>query len=147
MIEVVPFEMKHFDQIELRELDKVTTQGFLETLQKNVEHAGPAYTGLVDGEVVAIAGVVLLWPGVAEGWVFGSPKIAKYKKSFCRHVRNKLAEIEKEHKLWRVQATIVSGWSGLMRFVEFLGFQFEGRLSQYGLNKEDYLMYARLHRG
>lgn len=48
-------------------------------------------------------------------------------------------------KSWdRLEATVAADFKPACRWVELLGFQFEGRMKRYGLNGEDHLRYAWL---
>ena len=139
--EIVPFKPEHLKNLKTREFEEQVLGELKESLLKKISE--PAFTGLIDGKVIAIAGVAIFWDGVGEGWVFGTDEIENHKVFFMRNVLKKLKEIEKKYNLHRVQATVVSGMKGLIRFVEFLGFKFEGRLRNYGVHKEDYLIFGR----
>jgi len=143
--QIVPFEPKHWDMIEFRQFEKETIGKMLDEIRVKLESNGPTYTGLVDGKVAGFAGVILLWPGVGEGWILGSDLFSKNKLWFVRNVKRYLEKIMNTHQLHRVQTTVMHGRTGLVRLVEFLGMQFEGRLRNYSPNGEDYLMYGRVH--
>ena len=70
--QIVPFEPKHWDMIEFRDFEKESMGKVLNEIRLRVDASGPAYTGLVDGKVAGFAGVILMWPGVGEGWILGS---------------------------------------------------------------------------
>ena len=129
--------------IEFREFEKETMGKMLNEVRLRVDAAGPAYTGLVNGKVAGFAGVIIMWPGVGEGWILGSDLFAENKLWFIRNVKRYLGKIMKTHQMHRVQTTVLHGHTGLIRLVEFLGMRFEGRLSGYGPQGEDYLMYGR----
>ena len=139
--EIVPFKKEHLENLTIREIEENALKAFTESVQEKI--CEPAFTGLCDGKVIAIGGVIILWDGVGEGWIYGTTKIEKHKLFFMRGVLKKLKEIEKKYNLHRVQATVVFGVKGLIKFVEFLGFEFEGRLRGYGVSKEDYLIFGR----
>jgi hypothetical protein len=142
--EIVPFKPEHWDMIKFREFEKEAMGRMLDEIRLKVDANGPAYTGLVNGEVAGFAGVILMWPGVGEGWILGSDLFASNKLWFVRNVKKYLEKIMNTHDLHRVQTTVMHGQTGLVRLVEFLGMQFEGRLRNYGPNGEDYLMYGRI---
>ena len=130
--QIVPFEQKHWDMIEFREFEKESMGKVLDEIRLRVDASGPAYTGLVDGKVAGFAGVILMWPGVGEGWILGSDLFKENKLWFMN-----------THQIHRVQTTVLHGHTNLIRLVEFLGMKFEGRLRGYGPQGEDYLMYGR----
>ena len=115
----------------------------LNEIRLRVDASGPAFTGLVDGKVAGFAGVILMWPGVGEGWILGSDLFAENKLWFIRNVKRFLGKIMNTHEMHRVQTTVLHGHTDLIRLVEFLGMKFEGRLRGYGPQGEDYLMYGR----
>jgi len=141
--EIVPFKPEHWDMIEFRDFEKESMGQVLNEIRVRVDASGPAYTGLVNGKVAGFAGVILMWPGVGEGWILGSDLFAKNKLWFVRSVKKFLRKIMKTHELHRVQTTVMHGHTNLIRLVEFLGMHFEGRLRNYGPHGEDYLMYGR----
>ena len=139
---IVPFEPEHWDMIEFREFEKETMGRLLNEIRLKVDANGPAYTGFVDGKVAGFAGVILMWPGVGEGWILGSDLFMSNKLWFVRNVKRYLIKIMNTHQMHRVQTTVMHGHTELIRLVEFLDMKFEGRLKGYGPNGEDYLMYA-----
>ena len=142
--EIVPFKPEHWDMIKFREFEQEAMGRMLDEIRLKVDANGPAYTGLVNGEVAGFAGIILMWPGVGEGWILGSDLFASNKLWFVRNVKKYLEKIMNTHDLHRVQTTVMHGQTGLVRLVEFLGMKFEGRLRHYGPNGEDYLMYGRI---
>lgn len=55
--------------------------------------------------------------------------------------------VVQQNGLWRVQATVKVGWERALRFAEFMGFESEGVMRQYGPEKGDYFRVARLFNG
>jgi hypothetical protein len=106
------------------------------------KEAVAAYTGYVNGEIFAIGGLNILWEGVGEVWVIGSPTIPTYRFSYVKAVKFYLNYFRKEYKLKRVQAQIVSDYDMLRRFVEKMGFTYEGTLHNYCGGDLDNCMYA-----
>ena len=47
------------------------------------EDKGPAWTLFHGKEIVASAGLYILWPGVCEAWLMITPLIYKYPLLFC----------------------------------------------------------------
>ena len=140
---IVPFEPEHWDMIDFREFERETMGNLLEQIRIRSDAIGPTYTGLVDGKVAWIAGIILMWPGVGEAWLVASGLSTKNKLWFVRGIKSFMEKLMNTHQLHRVQTTVMHGQTELIRFVEFLGMEFEGRIKHYGPNKEDYLMYGR----
>ena len=102
-----------------------------------------AYSVLVDGIPVACAGVALQEWNKAEAWAVFSSDFKKHKLFIYRHIKAGLTASFHENKLKRVQATIDPQYPENIVWIEKLGFQYEGRLRNYGPQNQDYLMYAR----
>jgi hypothetical protein len=130
--------------IEFREFEYLSMGNLMDDMKQKIEGSGPAFTGLAGGKVVGFAGVVILWPGVGDGWIMAAEAISKHKLWFVRSVKKYLDLIMHNHNLHRVQTTVLHGHTDLIRLVEFLGMRFEGRLIGFGPQGEDYLMYGRV---
>lgn len=102
---------------------------------------GPAITGFdEDGSVLGCAGLWLRHAGVAECWAVLSARcIGTHMVPVTRHVRRFLQE-RSEH---RIQALVLCDWKAGRRWIEMLGFQYEGTLLRYTPNAQDCDMYAR----
>ena len=142
--QIVPFEPKHWDMIKFRDFEYLSMGNFMGEMKEKIDGSGPAFAGLANGEVVGIAGVAILWPGVGDGWIMAAEEISKHKIWFVRSVKKYMELVMNNYKLHRVQTTVLHGHTDLIRLVEFLGMRFEGRLSGFGPQGEDYLMYGRL---
>ena len=68
-ISIETFHPAHYSQLRLREPDRRSLEA-LENMDEMLtiySERGLAWTGRVDGEVLAIGGVARLWPGVGGG--------------------------------------------------------------------------------
>ena len=136
---VVPFEPAHY----LEAVSGAPYEGDPEASAEVYYKAGPAWTGLVDGAVVACAGIMLLWPGLGEAWAVWTPRGRAHIRSIHRAVRDGMRDIVDDHHLRRVQAKVVEGfWEGRL-WANHLGFNIEARMQKYGPNGEtfDQLVY------
>ena len=86
-IKIVPFKKEHFDIYRERELERDMLGDLIEFFQSRTPEHGPSYTALLDNNVVAIAGVQIMFPGVGEGWVFGTELIYAHKFFFAKSVK------------------------------------------------------------
>ena len=146
-LRLVPFRAQHLSLIgELA--DSMAGMGLLHTqalYAKNLEDAGPAYT-IVDihDNVMGCGGIGLLWPGVGEAWAILGNRITEYPISlhrFAIQVRDKHTRLE---HLPRVQSAIPYGHERAKRWIERLGFQYEGLMPGYGPDGSWFERYARL---
>jgi RimJ/RimL family protein N-acetyltransferase len=106
---------------------------------------GPAYTLIMDDQVVGCAGVVLLEWGRGEAWTLLSSLFYRYKLTAIRFIKKYLQRIAEDEELKRVQAQVRCDFEAGKRFIEFLGFEREGVLRRFGPNSEDIVMYSKLY--
>lgn len=139
MLNVIPFKKEHVLDIKTR--FAFSHEGKLSLAQNE---GCPAYTVMEDDEVIAIGGVSLMWQGVGEAWMVVSEKgyskplsVAKYSLYLFNH-------IQEFHKFHRIQASVAVIDETANRFVNWLGFEIEGIMPKYGLDKSDYFRYARI---
>lgn len=103
---------------------------------------GPAMTGLYDGVPVFCGGIVVLWPGVGEGWLYVSEQVAGHRLSFHRAVREWIGRLCADWKLHRLQVAIPD-WNGMScRWIKRLGFAEEGPMRGYGPDGSTFIRYA-----
>lgn len=147
MTQVVRFEMKHLNEIELREHDKTTVANiphfrkWCEIYEKN----RGAYTLLSPDGIICIAGVAPVWPGVGAAWSVTSDLVNKYPKAYFKATKQVLDAISADWKLHRVQVSVNVENKKAVNWVQHLGFQFEGLMRAYGVDKQDHYLYARVN--
>lgn len=140
-VEVFEFEPEHGEAIMLNDRDP-GLKDYTPAILAAYGAAGPAYTAMINDQVIVCAGVMLMWPGVGTAWAVTSPLIEKYALAGSTAVMYGLRDIISEHKLHRVQAPVYEHFKRGIRWVEFLGFHKEGLMIGYGREKENYWLYA-----
>ena len=145
-ITILPYQLSHFKRLIVRPHEETIKEAVklsdTEWAQAIGKEAVEAYTGYIDGDIFAIGGLNILWEGVGEVWVIGSPTVPKYKFAYVRAVKFYLKYFREKYKLKRVQAQIVADYDMLKRFAEKLGFKYEGTLHNYCGGDLDNCMYA-----
>jgi RimJ/RimL family protein N-acetyltransferase len=112
-------------------------------------HSGDVLTVLKKGskeEIIMIAGLNVLWPGVAEIWTLtGEPMTAN---PGAAHEAGRFLVLYwfKKHNLRRMQATVKSDFEKAAAWIERLNFYREGVMLGYGMDGADYYRYARLRK-
>lgn len=91
-----------------------------------------------------ISGVFILWPGVGEAWSAVSDLVERYPLFYTKTVRTYLDQIIQDYRLHRLQAQVVAYHTRSLLWVKLLGFKLEAVLKQYGPNREDHYLFARL---
>ena len=102
------------------------------------------WTMLEDGKPIACWGVQPHWEGVATVWSdFSEIALTKYRTTLAKSIKRRTEEYIKKLHLHRLQSLIPADDEVTKRWIEWLGFHFEGRFEQY-MKGVDVLMYARL---
>jgi hypothetical protein len=143
MLRVIPFQTEHLAKITgkkeiLADLDHVMSQG----LAAEYLTRGPAYTIVYANQIVWCGGVVILWPGVAEAWAVPSMSLADCPVAFHRDVKIVLGQLIETMQLRRVQCTVHNLFRSSRKWLEKLGFHFEGEMPKYGPDGSDHYRYA-----
>ena len=145
--EVKDFKPEHADKIisyglnsKLMEIDA----GFEDNRICNYSTKGNAYTMFVNGIPVFAIGIVILWDGVAEGWVIATNEMWKHPLGVAKAIKKDFARVAKENNITRVQSAIRKDFSEGQRFAEWLGLEKEGLMRKWGFDGSDQYMYARL---
>ena len=101
------------------------------------------YTLFEGGELIAIIGILKMWEGLGECLFYKTPFYDKRVLPYTRVISRLFDLIQVKGKFHRIQAAISMADQVAIRFAEFLKFEIESSLTQFGTNKEDYLMFVR----
>ena len=110
----------------------------------NYSQSGNAFTMFVNGKPSFAFGLVVLWNGVAEGWVIASQNIFDVKFLAARTIINKMLEVCKKNKIKRLQTSVKAEFKEGVRFATWLGMEIEGLKKNYGPDGSDYYQLARI---
>lgn len=138
-----PLHPIHLDMMELRELELSTIP---EDDLRAFTNCRTAWTYVIDGRILCIAGYFLLRQGVAEVFVIPSIYASEYALPFQRAVKKILNLWVEEMDLHRIQ-THSHDDDETSRWMQSLGFIREGWLPYYSSNKLHYNLWARYHNG
>lgn len=141
-VEVRPFEMYHLDLLraqgvqgsQFREVSIVP--GSYATLPAPV---GPAVTAFDGTRLILCGGISITAPKKGQCWALLSNESGRHMHFLHRAVQRFITM----HQWVRLEATVEEGFKPACRWVELLGFEYEGRLKNYGLRDETHLIYAR----
>jgi hypothetical protein len=138
---VIPYEAAHYLEavrgVRLVVDPHVAARAYAET-------DGVAYTGLVDGAVAVVAGIVIVSPGVGEAWAVLTDVGRAHPKFATASVIRGCRRIIVARRLRRVQARVVSAFYAGRLWAERMGFREEGTMLRAGPSGEDMTMYALL---
>lgn len=142
--QVVPFHAEHLLQIQYRD------EGRLETIATAAvkEMCGPAFTAIVDDEIIACAGVVIAWPGVGAAWAVLSPAVEKHGLWITRSVRRMLDVIIRGSNLHRLEMVVLADNERNYRWAHTLGFHLEdcGLALKYTAKQSAVFRFERITR-
>ena len=142
MLELRPYKASDLSKIKPRAYEKELCQYISVEMYAKLYEFGPSFTGYVDDVPVGAAGLVPLWPGVSEAWMYLSDWVTEHHIIFAIAVKKKYYEIIKEHKLWRIQAPIEAELEENLKLAYFLGMLAEGTLKKFGPTGKDFIMMA-----
>ena len=103
----------------------------------------PCFTVMDNDIVKGCAGIRGISKGVGEAWVvFNHDFLDKHKKVLCVKIKNYIDFISVTYDLHRIQALVECDNDIHRKFIEVMGFQFEGTLRAYDEYKNDWLMFS-----
>lgn len=144
MIKVREFDFEDVLTIELKPEDKTRLIYSSPTEWIEIAKRGIAYTLLYDNGILCCGGVLLYRKGFGEAWILCSRQVDEHPIITIRAVKRIMEGIIRKYNMYRLQATVRCDWQQAQGFIEFLGFQKEGRLRKYGPDESDYYMYSRI---
>ena len=114
---------------------------------ETVRRLGPAYTGLVGDRVLGCAGITRCWPGVGEAWTVFSEEVCHHPLWLQKTVRSVIHASMVGMGLHRLQAVARAESARNCKWLESLGFQWEGPMPKFGPDGADYVRYGMVRRG
>ena len=111
----------------------------------NYSTKGNAYTMFSNGEPVFAIGIVILWDGVAEGWVMASQNIFEMKFLAARTILDLQDKLCKQNKIRRLQTSVKADFKLGLRFATWCGLEVEGLKKKYGPDGSDYYQLGKIY--
>lgn len=116
----------------------------MDRLPHDFSMPGPAFTLIAEDRcVLGCGGLVPLWRGVAQGWIYASDRLRGHPVALHRTVYRALAAAEAALGLHRIEISVHADFAASRRWVAHLGFHCEGAMPGFGPNKDTYYRYAR----
>ncbi len=133
------FHAEHLEQIDAQDAQRAWVSGNAEALAAS---PGTARTLLLDGQPIASAGVVEVWPGRGYAWALLSAEAGRYMVRITRAVR----EFLDGSGYRRVEMAVDADFAAGRRWAEMLGFVCETPqpMRAYAPNGRDCYLYARV---
>ena len=109
--------------------------------------AGPCWTAVRHGQVMACAGLVLHWQGRAGTWCLISADFPRRAWPWLhKAVMHLLPQAMRELRLHRVEAETLAGWEPGALWLRKLGFRSEDIAPCFGPDGADYVRWSLLNR-
>jgi len=105
--------------------------------------SGPTVTAMYNNIPIAIFGIVIIWDGVGEAWSFFSEEARRYPIAMTKGANTFFDICEILFSLHRIQITVRSTDRRAVSWARCLGFQSEGLLKEYSVDKTDYYIMRR----
>ena len=146
--EIRDFKPEHADEIisfgmnsKLMEIDA----SFEDNRICNYSTKGNAYTMFMNDKPVFAIGIVILWDGVAEGWVLASQNIFEMKFLSAKTMKELTDDMCKKNKIKRLQTSVKADFKLGVRFATWLGLEIEGIKKCYGPDGSDYYQLGKIY--
>lgn len=143
MIDIVPFETTHLDSLRLQPAQERFLFYFDFEYADFLKTAGPSFSAVKDGQVLACAGLIKQWENRAIAWSLLNGNLGvefiKVHRAVDRFL--KLSEFN------RIEAYVDANFGQGHRWIKRLGFECEGTMKQFNPDGSDACLYARLRNG
>jgi RimJ/RimL family protein N-acetyltransferase len=141
VITLEPFKIGHMYELLLNVPEPLGMP--MEYLARLFSERGVAMTARDDGVLIGAAGLYIIIPGLADAWLMLCQGLPRRHQLFAaRACKRWLVEMAQLYHLRRVQTHVDSLLPVNNRFIQWLGFEVEGRLRHYGEQDQDYVAYA-----
>lgn len=140
-VKIVPFEQKHFDEINLRQSDFANfDKDKIKEIVKELSQDN-AFTLLIKDRVILFGGIYSLHKKAGEAWLVCAEEIKYYPRTSARTVKRHILNMMETLDLSRLQTK--NNVNELHnRWVEWVGFQKEGILRKFDELGNDIIMYS-----
>lgn len=137
MYKIVPFKKEHLDCMEVRSHeDYILKTGVINSLEDGV-----AFTGIIDGRIIACGGVVPYKHGVGELWQIPSIYVADHALVYARYIKEWVEEMKEVFGLHRME-TLCQTDELHSKWMKFIGFESEGVKKKF-FDGQDYEMWGK----
>lgn len=107
----------------------------------------PAFTALLEGKIVGVGGMIILWEGVGEMWLMLTAECKRegvFGIMTFEAIKKKVDELIEEHKIRRAQCTVRVDFPKAKKMVIALGFTLEGLMKCYCPDSADVWLFSRI---
>jgi hypothetical protein len=136
---IIPFRVEHLAQIKnLQEVQRSAVSDLPPKWLQLVAQANPAVSAVVNDQIIGSAGIIVSSSGTGFLWGAISQDAGPH---FIAMHRAALRLLEMP-RLARIEAMVECDFHEGSRWLDLLGFRFDGRVSNDGLHGEDHYRYV-----
>lgn len=110
----------------------------------NLEENGLAFTGAINRQIIACAGIKRIWGNVGEGWVLATYNIWNHPITIARAIKKNFEDLARDYKFERIQTAVRADFGIGIRFAKWMGLTNEGLMKKYGFDGTDHYRFARI---
>lgn len=144
MMRVIPFDFAHVDIFEQTD-DDIANYGKMDSKSPNpLAEYGIAFSGVHEGRVLIMGGVMQQSEHTAKGWTMISKHAAQYGVKVFFQTKTVIENIMDDMKLHRLETANLACAEYQHRWCELLGFVREGEMPYYDDKKRTYIRFAKL---
>jgi hypothetical protein len=145
-VQMIPFRPEHALKIKLKSLEIQYVNKMPDYINYIISNAVPdlSWTLVKDGSIIALFGVRIMWPGVAEVWMLPGQEIKENAIPLIKGGRYVLDVIEHELGMKRLQIAVLKSDYTAYKFARMLYFTSESVMHKFGPYGEDYYMMTRI---
>lgn len=143
---IVDFEKEHAEELYGGNLndDKNRPAIMISQFVDKVVVKNLAFTGVLDGKIVASGGIYPMWNGVGEAWFIGSNSILNHPILITKTIKKYLKNLMDLNNFHRVQAFVREDWKEAKRWIEVVGMKQEGTAEKFCAHGINYNLYAKV---
>ena len=145
-LHIVPYISDHGRLIMQSQMNHVLMQKDMSyrKASMDLEEKDLAFSGFINNNLIASAGMKLLWGGVAEGWVMATQDVWRHPIVIARAIKKNFEVLAKNNKIKRVQTAVRADFDIGLKFAKWLGLKNEGMMEYYGIDGSHHYRYARI---
>lgn len=146
-LRLLPFSIDHLGLIRLRSSDDEQLDLFKSIYQGNEERFRVWTMVTEDSIPVAICGMTILWPSVANVFMAFSEDVESNSDRAGEvfwGIKRFIKQIFDEYRLHRMEAATSDQSYAQIRWMKLLGFEIEGIMKKYDPQGRDYFRFAKV---
>jgi hypothetical protein len=141
---VIPFKAEHLQELQLQTAQAVLQSEMTPAYAESLEKSGPAFSGIVDGKVIASSGIVEVWEGRGTAWALFSQTAIINRRDMVA-LRRVMRDFLQFSPILRIECYVDCSFTVAHHFAESLGFELEcKRMRAFNPGGTDCSLYSRI---